>query len=58
VAGPSHTLPAGGSGAAFAGLTIDQFQRRTSLVEYKNPSLRKAIRTVKKFAEIEGLDAH
>jgi histidinol dehydrogenase len=58
VAGPSHTLPAGGSGAAFAGLTVDQFQRRTSLVEYKKPSLRKAIRTVKKFAEIEGLDAH
>jgi histidinol dehydrogenase len=58
VAGPSHTLPAGGSGAAFSGLTVDQFQRRTSLVEYKKPALRKASRTVKKFSEIEGLDAH
>src|SRR6185503_3081091 len=33
VAGPSHTLPTGGAGAAFAGLTVDQFQRRTSVVE-------------------------
>ncbi|HLX94914.1 MAG TPA: histidinol dehydrogenase, partial [Verrucomicrobiae bacterium] len=27
VAGPSHTLPTGGAGASFAGLTVDQFQR-------------------------------
>ncbi len=58
VAGPSHTLPSGGSGASFAGLTADQFQRRTSLIEYSKPALRKALRTVQKFAEIEGLDAH
>ena len=32
VAGPSHTLPTGGAGASFAGLTVDQFQRRTSVV--------------------------
>jgi histidinol dehydrogenase len=58
VAGPSHTLPAGGTGAAFAGLTVDQFQRRTSLIEYKKPALKKALKTVKKFAELEGLEAH
>jgi histidinol dehydrogenase len=58
VAGPSHTLPAGGSGASFPGLTVDQFQRRTSIVEYKKPALRKARGAVKKFAEIEGLGAH
>jgi histidinol dehydrogenase len=58
VAGPSHTLPSGGSGASFPGLTVDQFQRRTSIVEYKKPSLRKALRAVKKFAEVEGLGAH
>src|SRR5207249_4452649 len=34
VAGPSHTLPTGGAGASSAGLTVDQFQRRTSVVEY------------------------
>jgi histidinol dehydrogenase len=58
VAGPSHTLPAGGTGASFAGLTVDQFQRRTSIVAYKKPALRKALKTVKKFAALEGLDAH
>jgi len=58
VAGPSHTLPTGGAGASFAGLTVDQFQRRTSVVEYAQASLKKALPTVKKFAELEGLRAH
>jgi histidinol dehydrogenase len=58
VAGPSHTLPTGGAGTSFAGLTVDQFQRRTSIVEYNRASLKKASRAVQKFAELEGLDAH
>lgn len=58
VAGPSHTLPTGGAGASFAGLTVDQFQRRTSLVEYTRASLGKALSAVNKFAELEGLGAH
>lgn len=58
VAGPSHTLPTGGAGRSFAGLTVDQFQRRTSVVEYAKPALKKAVRSVSKFAEMEGLDAH
>lgn len=58
VAGPSHTLPTGGAGASFAGLTVDQFQRRTSVVEYNRASLKKALPAVKKFAELEGLGAH
>jgi histidinol dehydrogenase len=51
-------LPTGGAGASFAGLTIDQFQRRTSVVEYNRASLRKALTAVRKFADIEGLSAH
>jgi histidinol dehydrogenase len=58
VAGPSHTLPTGGAGASFAGLTVDQFQRRTSVVEYTRASLEKALPGVQKFAELEGLGAH
>jgi histidinol dehydrogenase len=58
VAGPSHTLPTGGAGASFAGLTVDQFQRRTSVVEYNRSSLKKALPAVRKFAELEGLQAH
>ena len=40
IAGPSHTLPTGGAGASFAGLTVDQFQRRTSVVEYDRGALK------------------
>jgi histidinol dehydrogenase len=58
VAGPSHTLPTGGAGLSFGGLTVDQFLRRTSVVEYNRASLKKALPAVKKFAEIEGLGAH
>jgi len=58
VAGPSHVLPTDGAGASFAGLTVDQFQRRTSVVEYNAASLKKTLKSVQKFAEIEGLDAH
>jgi len=58
VAGPSHTLPTGGAGAAFPGLTVDMFQRRTSVVEYTPAALRKSIEAIEQFAGVEGLDAH
>ena len=58
IAGPSHVLPTDGAGASFAGLTVDQFQRRTSVVEYNRAALKKALKGVQKFAEMEGLDAH
>jgi len=58
VAGPSHELPTGGAGASFAGLTVDQFQRRTSVVQYRRAGLKKSLAAVRKFAEAEGLDAH
>jgi histidinol dehydrogenase len=58
VAGPSHTLPTGGAGISFPGLSVDQFQRRTSVVEYSRGALKKALRSVRTFARMEGLDAH
>jgi len=58
VAGPSHTLPTGGAGVSFPGLSVDQFQRRTSLVKYDKASLKAALPSVRKIAEMEGLDAH
>jgi histidinol dehydrogenase len=58
VAGPSHTLPTGGAGLSFPGLTADMFQRRTSLVEYSKLALKKSLKAVQKFAEMEGLDGH
>lgn len=58
VAGPSHTLPTGGAGASFAGLTVDQFQRRTSVVEYGQAALKKSLSVIREFSALEGLDAH
>jgi histidinol dehydrogenase len=58
LAGPSHTLPTGGAGRSFAGLTVDQFQRRTSVVEYNPAALRRSLAAVQTLAGLEGLDAH
>jgi histidinol dehydrogenase len=58
VAGPSHTLPTGGAGRSFAGLTVDQFQRRTSVVTYDRAALKGALGAVRQFAKVEGLGAH
>ncbi len=58
LAGPSHELPTGGAGKSFAGLTADQFQRRTSLVELDRRALAKSAPLVEEFARVEGLAAH
>ncbi len=58
VAGPSHTLPTGGAGKSFAGLTVDQFQRRTSVVELDAKALQRSLPAIEAFAEVEGLPAH
>ena len=43
LAGPSHTLPTGGAGKSFPGLTADMFQRRTSVIELDKKALKKSI---------------
>jgi len=58
LAGPSHELPTGGAGKSFPGLTVDQFQRRTSIVRLDQASIGKSAPIVDAFARIEGLDAH
>lgn len=58
VAGPSHELPTGGAGKSFPGLTVDQFQRRTSIVRLDRKSLKALLPAILAFSEIESLDAH
>lgn len=58
LAGPSHTLPTGGAGKSFAGLTVDQFQRRTSVIRFDEESLRRSLPAIQTFSHLEGLDAH
>jgi histidinol dehydrogenase len=58
LAGPSHELPTGGAGKSFAGLTADQFQRRTSILMFDEQSLEASHASVATLAGVEGLDAH
>lgn len=58
LAGPSHTLPTGGSGKSFPGITADMFQKRTSIVRLSKEACASSEPIVKVFSEIEGLDAH
>jgi histidinol dehydrogenase len=58
LAGPSHELPTGGAAKSFGGLTVDQFQRRTSIVRYGREALSKSVSIISQFSEIEQLDAH
>ena len=58
LAGPSHELPTGGAGKSFPGLTVDMFQRRTSIVKLDRDSIKKSATIVEEFARVEGLDAH
>ncbi len=58
LAGPSHELPTGGAGKSFAGLTVDQFQRRTSVVKFDREALRRSAPVIETFCAVEGLDAH
>ncbi|MEZ5386152.1 MAG: histidinol dehydrogenase [Prosthecobacter sp.] len=58
LAGPSHTLPTGGSGKSFPGITADMFQRRTSIIRLSRESCAKSESVVSAFSQVEGLDAH
>lgn len=58
LAGPSHTLPTGGSGKSFSGLRADQFQRRVSVVRLDAEAVAQSVAVVEEFSRIEGLDAH
>lgn len=58
VAGPSHVLPTGGAARMFSGLTVDDFRRRTSVVQFTRRDLAETRETIETFGAIEGLDAH
>lgn len=57
-AGPSHTLPTGGSAKIFGPLNVNDFLRQSSIISYDKPSLGDAAGDIGTIAAIEGLDAH
>ncbi len=57
-AGPSHTLPTGGSAKLFGPLNVNDFLRQSSVISYNKESLKKAAADIQTIASVEGLDAH
>lgn len=58
VAGPSHVLPTGGAARMFSGLTVEDFRRRTSFVQFTRRDLEQTLPVIQAFGKVEGLDAH
>ncbi len=58
VAGPSHVLPTGGTARYFAGLTVEDFRRRMSVLELTRRDLEEVLPSIEAFADVEQLPAH
>lgn len=58
VAGPSHVLPTGGTAAYFSGLTVEDFRRRVSLIQFTKQDLEDTLPVVEAFGRVETLDGH
>ena len=57
-AGPSHTLPTGGSAKFFSALNVNDFIKQTSIISYDERALKTAAQSIETMANAEGLDAH
>lgn len=57
-AGPNHVLPTNGTARFFSPLNVDDFLKKTSIISYSRPALKKIHRDIECFAENEGLTAH
>lgn len=58
VAGPSHVLPTGGTARFASGLSANDFQRRSSIIQYTAQGLARMAGDVRMLAHKEGLTAH
>jgi histidinol dehydrogenase len=58
LAGPSHTLPTGGTARMWSGIGVDTFLRRTSLINLDEAEFRRLAAAGVVMARAEGLEAH
>ena len=58
IAGPSHVLPTGGTARFANGLCVNDFLKRSSIIEYDQAALRADADDVRRLAAKEGLTAH
>ena len=58
VAGPNHTLPTGGTARYSSPLSVDDFVKKSSIIQYSPAALKNDARAVVQIATHEGLWAH
>ena len=58
IAGPNHVLPTNGTAKFSSGLSVQDFYKRTTIVNFNKTSLNKLGKHIITLAEAEGLDAH
>ena len=57
-AGPNHVLPTNGTAKFFSPLSVDDFIKKSSIINYSYNALKKVADKIELFAEEEGLEAH
>jgi len=58
VAGPNHTLPTGGTARFSSPLAVEQFVKKSSIIQYSQAALNADAPAIVAIAEHEGLWAH
>lgn len=58
VAGPNHTLPTGGTARFASPLSVDEFVKRSSIIQYSSKALKNDANSIMAIAMHEGLWAH
>lgn len=57
-AGPNHILPTNGTAKFFSPLNVDDFMKKTSIINYSQAGLLAVHKEIEQFAKSEGLTAH
>lgn len=57
-AGPNHTLPTSGAGRAYGGVSVESFQKTTTILRASAEGAAGLAPTVERLAALEGLEAH
>ncbi len=58
MAGPNHVLPTAGTARFASALSVDNFIKKTSVIQYSQKAFRREAADIMRLAEIEGLSAH
>ncbi|MCP3898405.1 MAG: histidinol dehydrogenase, partial [Desulfobacteraceae bacterium] len=58
IAGPNHVLPTAGTARFSSALSVENFTKKTSLIQYSKKAFEKEADDVIALAEVEGLDGH